>query len=426
MPDSEWTMLPPIANKSIPKNSPFLVDSSRYENPRLNSLRRPHLPLDTAKPSRTIQVFGPAYLDRVLLVDRPIADHQISKPLDLSAEGVWNEASGEGLTLVDPEGTRIIIDLPHDWPGPTGLITLSRSLGDGVPDRCQRVESLSWHDDLGGMGAGYASALGGSLVSALGPESDPLSQFVSRALADQGIKHQPIRIPETSADTTLLVTSGPHRDKLPVGFRGCHARVATLAGWVRDADMRVVAGLPNRVAAEVLRAPGRTLRFFAPALRNMTDNECPVARFANAIDLLCCNRSEWERLEGREQVAWQVSILVITEGAEGSLARFTTEHGEPGEVRLPAFPRRSPPIDTNRAGEAFGARFAATLLEHGWKPGVASPDLIREAALKASAAAALQLDLERFGFPDETAVNEAIRNGRVGPVEPRCDSENQA
>lgn len=377
------------------------------------------MPLDISEHVNTIQVFGPAYLDRVLVVDRPIVDPRFSKPLDLSAEGIWE--AGEGLTLVDPEGTTIVVELPADWPGPTGLIALSRSLGDGIPERCRTVAGQSWHDDLGGMGAGYASALGGGLVSALGPESDPLSMFISQALVEQGIEHHPIRIHGATADSTLLVTSGPFGDKLPVGFRGCHSQIVTLAEFVREADLRVVAGLPNRVAADVLRAPGKALRFFAPALRNMTDRECPVASFAGAIDLLCCNRSEWESLEGREQVAWQVAILVITDGAEGSLVRFTTEQGEPGEIRLTAFPRRSPPIDTNRAGEAFGARFVTTLLEHRWKGGVASPVLIREAALKASAAAALELDFERFGFPSEQAIGEAIRNGRVGPLESRCD-----
>ena len=379
------------------------------------------MPAEPSKNAGAIQVFGPAYLDRVLVVDRPLVAHSFSKPLDLGADGIRRTIGGPDLILVDPEGTRLVIEPPPSWPGPTGLIALSRSLGDEIPEKCRKVAGLSWHDDLGGMGAGYAAALGGSLVSALGPESDDLSRFVSEALAEQGVEHQPVRVPDTTADSTLMISSGRFGDKLPVGFRGCHSRLESLGDSVRDADLRVVAGLPNRVAADVLRAPARGLRFFAPALRNVTDRECPVASFANAIDILCCNRGEWERLEGREHVAWQVSILVITEGPEGSLARFTTEQGEPGEIRLPAFPRRSPPIDTNRAGEAFGARFVATLLEHRWKGGVASPDLIREAALKASVAAALELDFERFGFPDASAVANAIRNGRVGPVEMKLE-----
>ncbi len=91
------------------------------------------------------------------------------------------------------------------------------------------------------------------------------------------------------------------------------------------------------------------------------DRDTPVSSFAGSIDLLCCNRLEWETLEDREEMAWRVSILVITDGPAGSLARFTTPQGEPGSVRVPAFPRDRPPRDTNRAGETFAATFVSTL-----------------------------------------------------------------
>ena len=78
------------------------------------------------------------------------------------------------------------------------------------------------------------------------------------------------------------------------------------------------------------------------------------------------------------------------------------------------FPRSRPPRDTNRAGEAFAATLLGTLLQEGWKPaGGASPDLIRLAALRASASAALVLDRAEFGFPSPSEIDEAILVGKV-------------
>jgi ribokinase len=154
---------------------------------------------------------------------------------------------------------------------------------------------------------------------------------------------------------------------------------------------------------------------FAPAMRNMRDRECLLSSFAASIDLLCCNRQEWETLEDREEVAWRVSILVVTDGRSGSLARFTTPQGEPGTVCVPAFPRDRPPRDTNRAGEAFAATFISTLLSQEWQPasGVIAADLVRLAMIRASAAAALVLDRTDFGFPAPEDVELALRAGSV-------------
>ncbi len=69
--------------------------------------------------------------------------------------------------------------------------------------------------------------------------------------------------------------------------------------------LRVVAALPNELAASVLAVPGARVRLFAPAMRNVLDRVYPVSRFAASIDVLCCNRIEWETLEDREEVARQ-------------------------------------------------------------------------------------------------------------------------
>ncbi|MBV8318465.1 MAG: carbohydrate kinase family protein, partial [Planctomycetaceae bacterium] len=363
--------------------------------------------------ARRTLVFGPAYLDRVVHVDRPLVDPALSPPLDQSVDGRWE--FGEGLTLMDPIGSRIVVELPGGWPGPTGVVALSRPLPGGPPPWWRAVRGLSWHDDLGGMGAGFAAALGGELVSAVGPEDDPTSRVVADLLARAGIAHRPVRVPGRPADWTLLVTSGGFGDKLPIGFRGCHAALGSVPHEATSpCDLRVVGSLPNRLAGEALRAPGAAVRFFAPAMRNMLDRNPPLSDFAEAIDVLSCNRREWESLADREEVAWRVPVLAITDGPEGSTVRFTTLEGDPGRVKVPAFPRSHPPRDTNRAGEAYAATLLATLLDAGWRPGVVERTLVEVAATRASAAAALELDRADFGFPTPEEIDEALRAGRVG------------
>lgn len=361
---------------------------------------------------RRTHVFGPAYLDRVLRIDGPLVDPNEGPPLDQSVDGRWK--FGPGLTLNDPESHVISVELAADWPGPRGEIELSASLAAGQPAWHRNVAASAWLDDLGGMGAGFAAALGGELVSALGSQSDPTSQAVARLLVAHGISHRPIRIADKPADWTLLLTSGRFGDKLPIGFRGCHSALQSVNPEpLGSCDLRVVASLPNRLASEALTAPGAAVRMFAPAMRNMTDREHPVARFAHAFDVVCCNRHEWENLEEREEIAWRVSLLSITDGAAGCLLRFTHQNGEPGTITLGAFPRARSPRDTNRAGEAFASTLIATLLDNGWRPGVSDESTVRHAALRASAAAALVLDRTEFGFPTPAEIDRALRAGRV-------------
>jgi sugar/nucleoside kinase (ribokinase family) len=366
---------------------------------------------------RQVAVFGPAYLDRVLRVDRRLIDPALGPPIDQSVDGEWKFSGTSSLLLVDPGGYMLEIVLPGDWPGPTGEVHLARPAREGLHGR-RVVHSLAWHDDLGGMGAGYAAALNGTLWCALGPESDPTSQAISRRLAEAGIHHEPVRVAGRSADWTLLISSGEFGDKLPIGFRGCHAAAAPESVDVmvqKPCDLRVVASLPNPLASRVLRAPGAPVRFFAPAMRNMVDRDCPISSFAASIDILSCNRREWEMLEDREEVAWQVSILVVTDGPDGSTVRFTTPAGEPGLVRVPAFPRNRPPRDTNRAGESYAATLVSSLLDRGWNApsGVVDEEIVRLAAARASVAAALVLDHIDFGFPSPAEIAPALIKGCI-------------
>jgi sugar/nucleoside kinase (ribokinase family) len=362
--------------------------------------------------SRRIIVYGPAYLDRVLRVAGRLLDPRLGPPLDLSVEGQLEP--GEGLRLLDPSGGSLVIELPDAWPGPWGTIRLSRELCPGSPGWSRHVRATSWHDDLGGMGAGYAAALGGTLISALGAEDDPASRAISALLERAGVRHQPIRVPARPADWTLLITSGEHGDKLPVGFRGCHDAIEALPEPAA-CDLRVVASLPNRLAAQALTAGGAKVRFFAPALRNVSDRLAPIARFAQAIDVLCCNRQEWERLDNREAVARRLSLLAVTDGPAGAAIRFRGPDGSWREHRCAAFPRLGPPRDTNRAGEAFASTLVSTLLEGGWEPDQpADPALIVRAARRAAASAALVLDRTDFGFAAPAEIDRALERGVVG------------
>lgn len=364
-------------------------------------------------PLRTL-VFGPAYLDRVVRVDGPLVDPESSPPLDQSVEGAWE--FGQGLSIVDSEGLMLEIGLPEGWGGPTGRATLSGKLGVH-----RSVLAVSSHDDLGGMGAGFASAFGGTLVSVIGPADDPISLAVARLLRENGIDHRPARV-DHPADWTLLISSGAYGDKLPVGFRGAQRASSLNDLPVGACDLLVVAGLPNPIAAEILKTAQANTRFFAPTIRNVTDRRFPISRFSEFVDILSCNRREWELIDDREQLAWQLPVLAITDGPAGSLLRFTRPDGDAGRLVLPAFPRDLPPLDTNRAGEAFAATLVEALIASGCSGGVIDPDHAREAAVRASAAAALVLDRTTFGFPDPSEIDRALAAGRVGGVGPRRDN----
>jgi sugar/nucleoside kinase (ribokinase family) len=366
---------------------------------------------------RRVLVFGPAYLDRILRVDRPLVPDGQGPPIDQSVDGEWKFGDGRSIEIISPDGFTLDITPPPDWPGPKGEVHLRGPVRAGLTGR-RSVRGIGWSEDLGGMGAGFAAALGGVLYSALGPATDRTSQAVSGLVARYGLTHQAIRIPARTADWTLLVSSGGFGDKLPIGFRGCHAALdpGELARRAQaPCDLRVVAALPNRLVEPLLRAHGVCTRFFAPTMRNMTDREDPLARFADGVDVLSCNRTEWESLEGRDVVAARVPIVAVTDGPAGIEIRFATPTGEPGRIHVPAFPRGRPPRDTNRAGEAFASTFVATLLDAGWQGtsrAIGEP-LIRMAAQRAGAASALELDLLEFGFPTTEEVDQALRVGRV-------------
>ena len=150
-------------------------------------------------------------------------------------------------------------------------------------------------------------------------------------------------------------------------------------------------------------------------MRNMTDRDHSLAHFADCIDLLCCNRTEWEALEDRDIVAARVPIRAITDGPRGIDLSSPIGPASRSGSAIPAFPRERPPRDTNRAGEAFASTLVAALLDGGWDGSSRAVDegLVRTAAERAAAAAALVLDRLDFGFPAPEEIDAALREGRL-------------
>lgn len=371
-------------------------------------------------------VYGPAYLDRVLHVDAPLLAPGAGGTIDRSMDGqLALEDDRPRIELHDESGPALVINTPPQWPGPLGIIQLSgRLLPSDGREGPRMLEGVSWHEDLGGMGAGYAAALGGTLVSALGDVDDPMSLSIEAHIRKQGIAHQPIRVRGRSADWTLLLSSGPHGDKLAIGFRGCHAAVES---FVTDHDARliVVAGLPIAHCERAFPPPADSeiVRLYAPSMRNITDQR-DRARLI-AADVLCCNRQEWETLPEDNRAAFEkwVPLIAVTDGSRGARIRGGSLRSNNITIEIPAFPRGRPPRDTNRAGEAFGSTLVRSLLDAGWRPDRMFPtDEFRRTAIRASAAAALELDMDRFGFPSAAAIDAALALGIVDGPPPRASA----
>ncbi|MDX2036224.1 MAG: carbohydrate kinase family protein [Isosphaeraceae bacterium] len=370
------------------------------------------------------EVHGPAYLDRVLRVDRPLIDPRVGGVVDRSAGGRIREQPGASTLRIAclPGLDFIVSPLPEGWPGPFGLIVPAAAPDRSSPDTpdpttVRRLEGIAARDDLGGMGAGYAKALGARLTWLAGAADDPTTAAVQKLLADEGILSRPIRLPDKPGEWTLLVTSGPHGDKLAVGFRsfGDSAPPLEADDPAEPPDLLVAASMTNRRVRDILASTSARVRMFAPSIRNMLDRDPAVSSFAGSIDILCCNALEWESAADREEIAWRVSILAVTDGPRGAVVRFTDPVGEPGRITVPAFPRTNPPRDTNRAGEAFASTLVSTLIEQGWTPGTAEASLVALAAERASAAAALVLDRLDFGFPTSEEIDRALAEGIVRP-----------
>jgi ribokinase len=363
----------------------------------------------------SILVYGPAYLDIILRVAEPLADPALDGGSD--AELVRDDCRSDSLTIRCPNGSTLTITNLDPDQHPTGTaIARHDCLPNGYALRTAAAETSL---DLGGMGAGFAAALGGRLVSAIPARDDAAKAQVLAAIRAAGIDHRPVAVDVPNADRTIIVSSGPHGDKLPLGLRGCHAAMtATLAFEPGVWGIVVAASLQNDLLAHLLKKHPHSLRVLAPTSRNCRDREIPIGSMADSVDLLVCNVGEWDSMNFDDRKAWQSSaaILSITDGPNGGIISYWSENaGTRISHHEPAFPRSVPPVDTNRAGEAYAAGLVRGLVERGWSIDrrTVAQRQIREAAHEAAAAAGLVIGMAEFGFPDDEQVSAAIRAGKI-------------
>lgn len=364
-----------------------------------------------------VLVYGPAYLDLVIRVGRPLV-RPGAAPLDRSVDGVFfinDQTSTSTLELVDTNQKRLILTGLHPAKHPTGTLRLSHPALDFSEIE---LEPLEIAGDLGGMGAGYAAAMKGTLVSALAGRDDYARHMIETAIAENEIVHKPVIIPDVSTDCTLIVSSGPHGDKLPVGLRGCHARLhANQMHLKGDWDVVVAASMHNELISELLAQHKNCLRVLAPATRNCRERTTRLGLLSRLADFMSLNQYEWEEIEKDDRRSWLAgdAIICVTKGPEGAEISWKNDFGERAFHHVPVFPRSEPPVDTNRAGEAFAAFFLNELWRRGWSKACprVTQEMIQGAARAGSAAAGLTINMRAFGFPTGSELAGAIERGSV-------------
>jgi len=337
-------------------------------------------------------VYGPAYLDLVVTIDRAFCTSQrVDKSIKVNA--VTPNTAG-AIRLRGENGDDLHFPLPvefHEYAADCYLCETVLNNDELISDS-YRVISVKCQ--LGGMGAGYALALHGLLRHPLG--TDTRGEFVRDALQRNGVTALAEISPGTS-DLSLVILGA--EDKLTMGLRprmtAWRATAEDIA-HVSAASALCICGAPNALTAILLPHARNIPTMLAPSRRNIDDQVTPLADFAGAFSYLSLNRLEWEELPERQRWQRNTQVITITDGPHGCRVLLPT--GD--EFSLPALPHNGP-ADTNRCGETFAAAFFRTLLresptfhQHG-----VPPSLAMIAAEYALAQAAKQLDIFEFGMP---------------------------
>jgi sugar/nucleoside kinase (ribokinase family) len=368
-----------------------------------------------------VQVIGSAYIDEVVEVRGALCGEGIRTDYSRTESGRTEWLSpGVFLVIESPNGDRIEITDPGRRIGRRILISEPRIVGDtSLPHVSSTVELISAGRQLGGMGPGYALALGGRLVAPVGAHDggpDATGSKLLNLLEAAGVECACVPVPGSATDTTVLIQSD-HGDKLPVGRREAGRRVAAddLLAHCSPADIHIVtSSLPNAVAAE-LAARLEGWKLFAPSLRSVRDGGLPES--AREFDAVAMNGTEWEALAEREQVLSDCPLVLVTRGPEGATVACRAAGGGTEWVSVPA---ATPPVvrDVNRAGEAFGAGFVGAMVSlvgtDGLNAGSFGPELVREAAWQGAIAAALELGITETAFPTRAEVL-ALRHSSSEP-----------
>ena len=363
-----------------------------------------------------VLVYGPAYLDIVMRVGQPLV-RSGHAPLDKSVDGIFckNGKHQNELEIQDPSGNLLILSGLNCLKHPTGRLELSHSVLDS---RAMSVAVIEVVEELGGMGAGYAAVLEGRLVSALGSNHDLPRTMIESGLKRLGIEYSPVIIEGKPTDWTLIVSSGPHGDKHPVGSRGCHSELsASVMHQHGNWELVVAASLKNELLFGVLESHPDSLRVLVPAMRNCRDQQFPLRNLVGLADFISLNEHEWQELTPLDRSAWWESkaILCVTRGPDGADIYWTDRSGIRQNFYQPVFPRSVPVVDTNRAGEAFASFLIQSLMTQGWSKTEMNitSEMVQRASLAGSAAAGLTIQLPNFGFPSAQEVARVLQTGVI-------------
>lgn len=364
----------------------------------------------------TAQVIGAAYLDEVVDVDGSLCPDGRTR-IDYSRTEARREAlaqPGTFLLIESPGGDSIRITDPSAGSGTRIVLAEDRiaAAAENVPPFCNSVALTGRGVLLGGMGAGYALALGARLVLPLG-EDDAEGREILRLLDAHGVAHSPVPVAGQTTDTTLLIWSSAG-DKLPIGRRTASMVVSAdaLLDRCAPAGLTLVTSLPNTTVAELVRGLSGWV-MFTPSLRNVREGGLDAV--APHVDAIAMNRTEWRGAEA--QVGESCPLVVVTRGPDGAAVRFRGEDGMLRWTEVPAGPVAKM-ADANRAGEAFASAFLGALVERQWpdamQRGVYSGEAVREAAWRGSLAAALELGMRELAFPTRDEI-ESLRHRSPHP-----------
>lgn len=372
-----------------------------------------------------VKVVGPAYIDEVVEVEGALFGPGRSARADYSLTEARRETLVEPDVFVrvsSPGGDCITVRQPDADSGRLVVTEDRRLIGpqdENLPAMSSRVLLRGVRRQLGGMGAGYALALGAGLALPVGQSEEDAARLLS-LLDDSGIRHTSVAVPGARTDTTLVLSSSAG-DKLPVGRRSASRRVTAeaLLRAVGQADILVVTSLPNAVAGEVMRRSGGWV-MWTPSLRNIREGGCAEA--ARCADALSTNSVEWQAMRGREEVRRRCPLVIVTHGAHGVAVSYRAETGVTKWIGMPAAPLRGEISDPNHAGEAFTASMVGALLAAAGRGalerGLYDEEAIIEAAWQGCLSARLELDIRELAFPWRPEVMALrCKTGRPRPKE---------
>jgi sugar/nucleoside kinase (ribokinase family) len=348
-------------------------------------------------------IYGPAYLDRTWRVEGSLSPPHHS-PADHSltlAQALTCTNPDLALEVRSPAGDSLRVR----GNGPRRSLTTVEPHMFGPEDgpAHSTVTLQERTDALGGMGPGYALALGGHLVTPLGRGEDAAA--IRRMLRGPALQCTVVPVSGSGVDTTDLILNAAG-EKLAIGQRAASAHVTAtrLLEARRPGEVTVLCSLPSPVCHDLLQVVDG-FSVLAPSLRYVSEPD--FRRALARAHLVCLNEREWRTAGRPTEHIRDGGIALVTRGADGASVFWRTSI-ELRELRTSA----PPPArigDANRAGETYAAAFMGGLAARGVICGGAplTPGLLADAAREAARAAHLQLGLTGLTFPTRDQVLES-------------------